>query len=184
MYAHITEQLWLFSARCTTSVHTYNLALFFSELIMSCSSLEYESISLCIPKQSKLSLPFTHNFLFGHRKILASSLQSHRKQIHTKILQRKLTFFGFRHRKLTPSQTNLTSLLFPTESLPLVTTLVAIIGGILFLIVVVVVIALFKKKGRGYKGRNTIYIIQNYISTCVESQLRIYQYARVYTQVM
>ncbi|XP_042205852.1 irregular chiasm C-roughest protein-like isoform X2 [Homarus americanus] len=37
------------------------------------------------------------------------------------------------------------------ESLPLVTTLVAIIGGIVFLIVVVVVIVLFKKKGKGYK---------------------------------
>ncbi|XP_069163784.1 irregular chiasm C-roughest protein isoform X2 [Procambarus clarkii] len=37
------------------------------------------------------------------------------------------------------------------QSLPLVTTLVAIIGGIVFLIVVVVVIALFKKKGKSYK---------------------------------
>ncbi|XP_064108144.1 irregular chiasm C-roughest protein-like isoform X2 [Macrobrachium nipponense] len=37
------------------------------------------------------------------------------------------------------------------QSLPLVTTLVAIIGGIIFLIVVVVVIVLFKKKGKGYK---------------------------------
>ncbi|XP_063842491.1 irregular chiasm C-roughest protein-like isoform X2 [Scylla paramamosain] len=37
------------------------------------------------------------------------------------------------------------------QSLPLVTTLVAIIGGIVFLVVVVVVIVLFKKKGRTYK---------------------------------
>lgn len=37
------------------------------------------------------------------------------------------------------------------ESLPLVTTLVAIIGGILFLVVVIIVIVLFKKKGKGYK---------------------------------
>ncbi|XP_050708930.1 irregular chiasm C-roughest protein-like [Eriocheir sinensis] len=37
------------------------------------------------------------------------------------------------------------------QSLPLVTTLVAIIGGIVFLVVVVVVIVLFKKKGRQYK---------------------------------
>ncbi|XP_069956837.1 irregular chiasm C-roughest protein isoform X2 [Cherax quadricarinatus] len=37
------------------------------------------------------------------------------------------------------------------ESLPLVTTLVAIIGGIVFLIVVVLIIVLFKKKGKGYK---------------------------------
>lgn len=37
------------------------------------------------------------------------------------------------------------------QSLPLVTTLVAIIGGIIFLIVVMVVIILFKKKGKGYK---------------------------------
>ncbi|CAL4130583.1 unnamed protein product [Meganyctiphanes norvegica] len=37
------------------------------------------------------------------------------------------------------------------QSLPLVTTLVAIIGGIIFLVVVMVVIILFKKKGKGYK---------------------------------
>ncbi|XP_042872259.1 irregular chiasm C-roughest protein-like [Penaeus japonicus] len=37
------------------------------------------------------------------------------------------------------------------QSLPLVTTLVAIIGGILFLVVVIIVIVLFKKKGKGYK---------------------------------
>lgn len=34
------------------------------------------------------------------------------------------------------------------------TTLVAIIGGIVFLVVVVVVIVLFKKKGRMYKGES------------------------------
>ena len=39
-----------------------------------------------------------------------------------------------------------------TESLPLVTTLVAIIGATVFLALVVVVIFLFKKKGKGYKG--------------------------------
>lgn len=50
---------------------------------------------------------------------------------------------------------NLTIFVTPTESLPLVTTLVAIIGGIVFLVVVVVVIVLFKKKGRQYKGEVT-----------------------------
>lgn len=49
----------------------------------------------------------------------------------------------------------LTIFVTPTESLPLVTTLVAIIGGIVFLVVVVVVIVLFKKKGRQYKGEVT-----------------------------
>ncbi|MPC57770.1 hypothetical protein E2C01_051758 [Portunus trituberculatus] len=49
-----------------------------------------------------------------------------------------------------PSQ-SLSTFSFTTESLPLVTTLVAIIGGIVFLVVVVVVIVLFKKKGRTYK---------------------------------